>query len=1274
MPRETYLPAGREGVIMCPVQAEPPMQFVNWTKDGDTLNFDQFPGWIVNSEGSVFITTANDDAVGVYTCTAYNSYGTMGQSEPTQVILQDPPAFNVTPRAEYLQEVGRDLLIPCTVTGDPTPNITWAKVGPVPRSPFSVFSNGSLLLRPLSKDHQGAWECTASNRVATATVATVVLVLGTSPHAVSSVSVSPEMHQANVSWEPGFDGGYTQKFTVWVKPTARGKHEWQSLTVPTTKTNLLVTGLLAGTSYQFSVLPQNKLGSGPFSEIVTVRTTAPPTDPPTVVSTLAALAPPTSLSVNRTSEGILLQWVPPPGESLPITSFVLQARLEGGKWVTLNGTIDANSTNMLVLGLLKDSLYDLRMLTRRDQLVSEPSESVNFSTSGMDMYPSSNLLAFIPEPLLAGVIAGVCFLFATIVLSLVTICFMSHRRERKKRKRRNDIPSALRRTPSPELRSPNGSPDSVLKMKLCPPLSFFPSSSSSSDRSSFDKGSRSEYHDQRKQLLASSSPPPRYTFFESHMGGSPSPTSALESIARGPDGRFVVQGYAPGSTPAHIKRSLKKEFPQSPGRDSSRGGSLRDSPKPGLLHPDKQEKRGSPLALTVEAPPHLEKLTQSPGRVRIMARNFSRHGCFYSDDGQGCSEALLERASFHSDCSEKRARDSLKRFRVLGNPEDLFPGLGHRATGLERERLPHASYQPMDRDSQLSPNSTVLTRVEGESDLSRCLQLAREREEMERELEGYTSGCHGRERTREERRAKSVSPLRTCRSPAPMATRAPEQEEDPVWKPQDVSLRPRTQRPSSLAHRASDYRRACYFSNTSSPMGRVLPNSTSHISWDISPVSSPTSLVPPHSLSEGNALHALRPLSPLRVPPADDSAAVDGSRSPVTQCTSLSLLSPTSHGPVTSDLGLAGSLWLDRSAERHPAEVLLGRSPTVDQIRVEVRESESGPSGAPPFPVCNDPLQSVSASVRRIEAERAASPRPTLQDSSRPASPVPEVPGRDEERAGPSRTPSGCSTLPYEQQRPGTRGKAPARDGTTVEDLASSSALLDPEREAVRARSRKSERLQFDESPGRASPLTLLENECESDQSNFSRMSESLKARLVPPLPSRMSPVQTSAILEYLSMPGFIEMSVDEPVEESAAPSPTLWPSSDPEASSLLTGEPDVVPKNWDAHTQDGSPPSLTQQVGVVEENKTPVIPVGQPSASEAPSQRSSVSRDSRLQPPAPEAGVKSLSPDSSQPLLSVKSVSPARQAQRMGSDVAHTLVSTARERCRGRLGNPGAV
>lgn len=66
------------------------LYFVNLSKIKFTLSVlnGQYPGWMVNSEGSVFIATANDDAVGMYTCTAYNSYGTMGQSDPTQVILE----------------------------------------------------------------------------------------------------------------------------------------------------------------------------------------------------------------------------------------------------------------------------------------------------------------------------------------------------------------------------------------------------------------------------------------------------------------------------------------------------------------------------------------------------------------------------------------------------------------------------------------------------------------------------------------------------------------------------------------------------------------------------------------------------------------------------------------------------------------------------------------------------------------------------------------------------------------------------------------------------------------------------------------------------------------------------------------------------------------------------------------------------------------------------------------------------------------------------------
>lgn len=52
----------------------------------------------------------------------------MSPSKRHLCFFQDPPTFRVRPRPEYLQEVGRELIIPCEASGDPTPNVTWSKV------------------------------------------------------------------------------------------------------------------------------------------------------------------------------------------------------------------------------------------------------------------------------------------------------------------------------------------------------------------------------------------------------------------------------------------------------------------------------------------------------------------------------------------------------------------------------------------------------------------------------------------------------------------------------------------------------------------------------------------------------------------------------------------------------------------------------------------------------------------------------------------------------------------------------------------------------------------------------------------------------------------------------------------------------------------------------------------------------------------------------------------------------------------------------------------
>lgn len=50
------------------------------------------------------------------------------------------------------------------------------------------------------------------------------------------------------------------------------KQEWLSFSDLSTENSLLVTNLLPATEYQFSVMAQNKIGTGPFSEITTITT------------------------------------------------------------------------------------------------------------------------------------------------------------------------------------------------------------------------------------------------------------------------------------------------------------------------------------------------------------------------------------------------------------------------------------------------------------------------------------------------------------------------------------------------------------------------------------------------------------------------------------------------------------------------------------------------------------------------------------------------------------------------------------------------------------------------------------------------------------------------------------------------------------------------------------------------------------------------------------------------------------------------------------------
>uniref|UniRef100_A0A3Q1H6Z4 Uncharacterized protein n=1 Tax=Anabas testudineus TaxID=64144 RepID=A0A3Q1H6Z4_ANATE len=688
MPQQTYLPTGMDGIVTCPVVAQPPLLRVDWTKDGEPLDLSLYPGWTLTPEGALVMAKVNDDATGLYTCTPYNSYGSMGPSGPTNVILQDPPAFSVTPEKQYKQEAGRTLLIPCQGNEDPTIKVTWSKVNTsvdlARRIAYSIEPNGSLLLQPLIKDHHGVWACSAANRVASVQATTQVFVLGTSPHVATSLSVSPGVKQANVSWEAGFDGGSAQTFSVWWVDKD-GKQDWFSVPVPPSSgTSLQVSGLSPSSDYQFSILSQNKMGTGPFSEIATTRTLDPPLR-------RSKLKPPASLSANQSSAGVVLQWSHPEAQHPPITGFVLQSRADRGEWFNLDEDISANSSEIIVPGLHKDCVYELRLLSRRGELLSEPSPSVNVSTMGMEMYPATSpLLEYVPEPLLAGVLGGVGFMCLALILLLGSACVISHKRDQRRRKKKDG------KTP---LTLETHSPDSVLKKSLLPPRSFYPTTSSTTTSSSLQTDHASfstENHHWQRNLTSN------YNHLSRAVSSPISP--AIELISRGPDGRFVLPSYDIDTLSVHSKKSIRYDQPASVRRSVS-------------LYSER--KKEPPFVLSVDFSPCQQARPGSTSQICGMAQHLPHRNKYMLD--------------------EKASYDGLPDLSSLCSNNSLATIPYH-----DREKtptfpvLPHIRYS-LGQTSTTASNLVLQMEHEREKgNLSHCLKLAQEREELERELLKYT--------------------------------------------------------------------------------------------------------------------------------------------------------------------------------------------------------------------------------------------------------------------------------------------------------------------------------------------------------------------------------------------------------------------------------------------------------------------------------------------------------------------------------------------------------
>ncbi|XP_046898829.1 LOW QUALITY PROTEIN: protein turtle homolog B [Hypomesus transpacificus] len=353
-----------------------------------------------------------------------------------------------------------------------------------------------------------------------------------------------------------------------VKRELLGPHDWLSLPVPGGQSWLLVAGLEPQTAYQFSVLAQNKLGTGPFSQVVTVNTLVFPISPP---EPLVLLTPPRCLTANRTQQGVLLSWIPPANHTAPIQHYVMEFRL-GERWDLLDDSIPAGDTELLARDLIQEAWYEFRVLAVMEDLVSEPSNIVGVSST--DFFPPPDLgeEGGLARPVVAGIVATICFLAAAVLFSTLAACFVNKQR-RRKLKRRRDPPLSITHcrksleTPSPLSSLPGVEPYWGDGRSLRPPASSPQvSSGKESPESMRSVGPPSESSEEghglhvkhmpsspgRKEELSLYKKTKRAIISKRYSVSKQEaePTTPIELISRGPDGRFVMD-------PSDVEMSVK---------------------------------------------------------------------------------------------------------------------------------------------------------------------------------------------------------------------------------------------------------------------------------------------------------------------------------------------------------------------------------------------------------------------------------------------------------------------------------------------------------------------------------------------------------------------------------------------------------------------------------------------------------------------------------------------------------------------------------------------
>ncbi|KAF7270305.1 hypothetical protein GWI33_016706 [Rhynchophorus ferrugineus] len=396
-PPEIHLPYGRPALIDCHFRANPPLTNLRWEKDGFLFDPYNVQGVFYRKNGSLYFNKVDETHGGSYTCTPYNDLGTQGPSPAMYVIVQRAPIFTKSPQNLYLKKLGETVEIPCDARdGDNghKPMIVWYKKGSsLPMGRYSIIE-GNLTITDIEEEDRGIYQCSATNKAATVTVETELLVENipsSAPYNLSAVSSPTSVHLKWLSRRQK-----NVEFSVWFKKI-ESTSGWKTYQVPSSRSlEATITNLEPATEYEFMILCKDDAGDGPFSKTLRIWTKSP--EETNLFKGPAPIGYPQNIVVRPTDDGLFVTWDPPDFGMEFLKTYAV--RWTQGPEDYVFGSVNTLESSYLIRNLLEGTEYDIQVLAISIDDQQAISEKIRA------LYPGFKSIRAIST----GIIAGLAFL------------------------------------------------------------------------------------------------------------------------------------------------------------------------------------------------------------------------------------------------------------------------------------------------------------------------------------------------------------------------------------------------------------------------------------------------------------------------------------------------------------------------------------------------------------------------------------------------------------------------------------------------------------------------------------------------------------------------------------------------------------------------------------------------------------------------------------------------------------------------------------------------